>query len=174
MQGTVHRRLLEDREEELKVGAVLLLKQVRLITSISFNFNDGNCSVVFELNPRGCTSISGSLCGQVGVFSPSHRNHYLNVTPNNLLRIYAPDGVALSSTQLPPLILVSAAAVSWKQSLAQSNKYENLSSGIIRQAASCPFKAISFLFFFFPGADVPGWSPPRRPPGDRVSDAAGV
>ncbi|KAG7234768.1 hypothetical protein INR49_003982 [Caranx melampygus] len=56
IQGTVHRQLLEDRAEELKVGAVLLLKQV-------------------------------------GVFSPSHRNHYLNVTPNNLLRIYAPDGV---------------------------------------------------------------------------------
>ncbi|RVE69853.1 hypothetical protein OJAV_G00081920 [Oryzias javanicus] len=68
MQGTVHRRLLEERAEELKVGAVLLLKQV-------------------------------------GVFSPSHRNHYLNVTPNNLLRIYAPDGVAASSTRLPPLDL---------------------------------------------------------------------
>ncbi|KAF1379824.1 hypothetical protein PFLUV_G00180090 [Perca fluviatilis] len=68
IQGTVHRRLLEDRVEELKVGAVLLLKQV-------------------------------------GVFSPSHRNHYLNVTPNNLLRIYAPDGVSLSSAQLPPLVL---------------------------------------------------------------------
>uniref|UniRef100_A0A672H569 Si:dkey-260c8.8 n=1 Tax=Salarias fasciatus TaxID=181472 RepID=A0A672H569_SALFA len=61
IQGTVHRRLLEDRAEELKVGAVLLLKQV-------------------------------------GVFSPSHRNHYLNVTPNNLLRIYAPDGVSCSSS----------------------------------------------------------------------------
>ncbi|XP_049926034.1 homologous recombination OB-fold protein isoform X2 [Epinephelus moara] len=70
IQGTVHRRLLEDRVEELKVGAVLLLKQV-------------------------------------GVFSPSHRNHYLNVTPNNLLRIYSPDGVSLSSTQLPPLVLES-------------------------------------------------------------------
>ncbi|XP_030590802.1 uncharacterized protein C17orf53 homolog [Archocentrus centrarchus] len=68
MQGTIHRRLLEDRVEELKVGAVLLLKQV-------------------------------------GVFSPSHRNHYLNVTSNNLLRIYAPDGVSLSSTQLPSLVL---------------------------------------------------------------------
>ncbi|XP_071325113.1 homologous recombination OB-fold protein [Trachinotus anak] len=68
IQGTVHRQLLEDRAEELKVGAVLLLKQV-------------------------------------GVFSPSHRNHYLNVTPNNLLRIYSPDGVSLSSTQLPPLVL---------------------------------------------------------------------
>ncbi|XP_008414496.1 uncharacterized protein C17orf53 homolog isoform X2 [Poecilia reticulata] len=75
IQGTVHRRLLEERCEELKAGAVLLLKQV-------------------------------------GVFSPSHRNHYLNVTPNNLLRIYSPAGVSLS-TQLPPFVLeptVSSAA----------------------------------------------------------------
>ncbi|XP_059582861.1 homologous recombination OB-fold protein isoform X2 [Alligator mississippiensis] len=28
------------------------------------------------------------LLKQVGVFSPSHRNHYLNVTPNNLVKIY--------------------------------------------------------------------------------------
>ncbi|XP_062875134.1 homologous recombination OB-fold protein [Trichomycterus rosablanca] len=62
IQGTVHRRLLEDRQEELKPGAVLLLKQV-------------------------------------GVFSPSYRNHYLNVTPNNLLRIYPPDGTVYSSSQ---------------------------------------------------------------------------
>nr|XP_040046375.1 homologous recombination OB-fold protein [Gasterosteus aculeatus aculeatus] len=68
IQGTVHRRLLEGREEELKVGAVLLLKQV-------------------------------------GVFSPSHRNHYLNVTPNNLLRIYAADGAGPSDARLPPLVL---------------------------------------------------------------------
>ncbi|KAK3520556.1 hypothetical protein QTP70_026497 [Hemibagrus guttatus] len=62
MQGTVHRRLLEDRQGELKPGAVLLLKQV-------------------------------------GVFSPSNRNHYLNVTPNNLLRIYPPDGAVHTSSQ---------------------------------------------------------------------------
>ncbi|XP_065507046.1 homologous recombination OB-fold protein isoform X1 [Caloenas nicobarica] len=31
------------------------------------------------------------LLKQVSVFSPSHRNHYLNVTPNNLLRIYPPE-----------------------------------------------------------------------------------
>ncbi|XP_071433464.1 homologous recombination OB-fold protein isoform X2 [Pithys albifrons albifrons] len=31
------------------------------------------------------------LLRQVGVFSPSHRNHYLNVTPNNLLRIFPPE-----------------------------------------------------------------------------------
>lgn len=34
IQGTVHRRLLEDREEELKVGAVLLLKQVTIHRSL--------------------------------------------------------------------------------------------------------------------------------------------
>ncbi|XP_053472251.1 homologous recombination OB-fold protein [Ictalurus furcatus] len=62
MQGTVHRRLLEERQGELKTGAVLLLKQV-------------------------------------GVFSPSNRNHYLNVTPNNLLRIYPPDGAVHASSQ---------------------------------------------------------------------------
>jgi hypothetical protein len=28
---------------------------------------------------------------QIGVFSPSLRNHYLNVTPNNLVHIYSPD-----------------------------------------------------------------------------------
>ncbi|XP_049601085.1 homologous recombination OB-fold protein [Syngnathus scovelli] len=64
IRGTVHRRLLEERFGELKVGAVLLLKQV-------------------------------------GVFSPSHCNHYLNVTPNNLLRIYSPDG-GCHKGQLPP------------------------------------------------------------------------
>ncbi|XP_005992265.1 homologous recombination OB-fold protein isoform X2 [Latimeria chalumnae] len=31
------------------------------------------------------------LLKQVGVFSPSHRNHYLNVTPNNLVKVYSPD-----------------------------------------------------------------------------------
>ncbi|KAM6238645.1 homologous recombination OB-fold protein isoform 2-T2 [Porphyrio hochstetteri] len=31
------------------------------------------------------------LLKQVGVFSPSHRNHYLNVTPTNLLKIYTPE-----------------------------------------------------------------------------------
>ncbi|XP_072549683.1 homologous recombination OB-fold protein [Salminus brasiliensis] len=68
IQGTLHRRLLEDRQGELKTGAVLLLKQV-------------------------------------GVFSPSHRNHYLNVTPNNLLKIYPPDGVPLVSSQLSQPVL---------------------------------------------------------------------
>lgn len=34
----MHRRLLEDRVDELKVGAVLLLKQVRLSAIVSFIF----------------------------------------------------------------------------------------------------------------------------------------
>ncbi|XP_037666436.1 homologous recombination OB-fold protein [Choloepus didactylus] len=54
MQGTVHRLLLETRQNELKPGSVLLLKQT-------------------------------------GVFSPSLRNHYLNVTPNNLVHIFSAD-----------------------------------------------------------------------------------
>ncbi|XP_030077617.1 homologous recombination OB-fold protein isoform X2 [Microcaecilia unicolor] len=62
IQGTVHHMLLEERENDLKAGAVLLLQQV-------------------------------------GVFSPSLRNHYLNVTPNNLVKVYLPDSD--SSIQVP-------------------------------------------------------------------------
>lgn len=37
----------------------------------------------------------------MGVFSPSHRNHYLNVTPTNLLRIYSPEpDVGLSQPEV--------------------------------------------------------------------------
>lgn len=38
----------------------------------------------------------------MGVFSPSHRNHYLNVTPANLLRIYPPEleGSSLSQHEV--------------------------------------------------------------------------
>ncbi|XP_066060986.1 homologous recombination OB-fold protein isoform X2 [Chamaea fasciata] len=41
------------------------------------------------------------LLRQVGVFSPSHRNHYLNVTPNNLLRIFPPEPEGCSPRQVP-------------------------------------------------------------------------
>ncbi|XP_069490417.1 homologous recombination OB-fold protein isoform X2 [Ambystoma mexicanum] len=54
MQGTLHHLLLEERENDLKAGSVLLLQQV-------------------------------------GVFSPSSRSHYLNVTPNNVVKIYPAD-----------------------------------------------------------------------------------
>ncbi|KAH0626915.1 hypothetical protein JD844_002209 [Phrynosoma platyrhinos] len=40
------------------------------------------------------------LLKQVGVFSPSHRNHYLNVTPSNLVKIYPP---GINSGKSPPL-----------------------------------------------------------------------
>ncbi|XP_054032588.1 homologous recombination OB-fold protein [Dryobates pubescens] len=42
------------------------------------------------------------LLKQVGVFSPSHRNHYLNVTPNNLLKIYPPEPEGSFSQQEVP------------------------------------------------------------------------
>ncbi|XP_069760803.1 homologous recombination OB-fold protein [Narcine bancroftii] len=51
MQGTIHRQFLIEQPNDLKVGTVLLLKQV-------------------------------------GVFSPSLRNHYLNITPSNVIKIY--------------------------------------------------------------------------------------
>ncbi|XP_053856031.1 homologous recombination OB-fold protein [Vidua macroura] len=41
------------------------------------------------------------LLRQVGVFSPSHRNHYLNVTPNNLLCIFPPEPEGCSPRQVP-------------------------------------------------------------------------
>ncbi|XP_009462957.1 PREDICTED: uncharacterized protein C17orf53 homolog [Nipponia nippon] len=41
------------------------------------------------------------LLKQVSVFSPSHRNHYLNVTPNNLLKIYSPEPEGSFSQPLP-------------------------------------------------------------------------
>ncbi|XP_029421911.1 uncharacterized protein C17orf53 homolog isoform X1 [Nannospalax galili] len=45
------------------------------------------------------------LLKQIGVFSPSLRNHYLNVTPKNLVHIYSPDsgdGNFLKSSQPLP------------------------------------------------------------------------
>ena len=67
IQGTVHRRLLEDRVGELKVGAVLLLKQVRLpsvahemvmkAVSVSYKSVHGVCLSplsVFALWTGGC------------------------------------------------------------------------------------------------------------------------
>ncbi|XP_067825341.1 homologous recombination OB-fold protein isoform X1 [Heptranchias perlo] len=63
MQGTIHRQLLVEQPNDLKVGTVLLLKQV-------------------------------------GVFSPSLRNHYLNITPSNVIRIYPQGASECFSSQL--------------------------------------------------------------------------
>ncbi|XP_071505220.1 uncharacterized protein [Diadema antillarum] len=62
MQGTIHRRLVEDHQTELKPGSVLVLRQV-------------------------------------GVLSPSQRNHYLNITPSNLVQVFPIEG--LSKTRRP-------------------------------------------------------------------------
>ncbi|XP_039556621.1 homologous recombination OB-fold protein isoform X2 [Passer montanus] len=78
MQGTVHRLLLEQRQSELRAGSVLLLRQL-----------------------GGFTQELALPSLQVGVFSPSHRNHYLNVTPNNLLRVFPPEPEGCSPQQVP-------------------------------------------------------------------------
>ncbi|XP_022084317.1 uncharacterized protein LOC110975817 [Acanthaster planci] len=66
MQGTMHRRLVEEHQAELKPGSVLVLRQV-------------------------------------GVLSPSLRNHYLNITPSNLIQIYPSEssGSSRSSQRTP-------------------------------------------------------------------------
>lgn len=47
---------------------------------------------------------------QIGVFSPSLRNHYLNVTPNNLVHIYSLDSGDSDFLEPPqPLPKVSGA-----------------------------------------------------------------
>lgn len=94
----------------------------------------------------------------MGVFSPSHRNHYLNVTPNNLLRIYAPDGISLSSAQLPPLVLVSTATGGLK------NRNSTVQCEIchpekLRRPVSCPLKTLSLF-----AIQEPMLRPPARPP----------
>ncbi|XP_070566043.1 homologous recombination OB-fold protein-like [Ptychodera flava] len=67
MQGTVHRKLLEEYQSDMKPGTALVLRQV-------------------------------------SVLSPSLRNHYLNITPSNLIQVYsAVDcNTSLSASQTLP------------------------------------------------------------------------
>ncbi|XP_018408227.1 PREDICTED: uncharacterized protein C17orf53 homolog [Nanorana parkeri] len=44
--------------------------------------------LLLEERERELKAGSVLLLQQVGVFSPSHRNHYLNVTPSNLVKVY--------------------------------------------------------------------------------------
>ncbi|XP_075027461.1 ankyrin repeat and SOCS box protein 16 isoform X2 [Calonectris borealis] len=59
------------------------------------------------------------LLKQVGVFSPSHRNHYLNVTPNNLLKIYPPEPEGSFSQSSPAQREVPAQAGLFRDHPAQ-------------------------------------------------------
>uniref|UniRef100_A0A8C5QWQ9 Homologous recombination factor with OB-fold n=1 Tax=Leptobrachium leishanense TaxID=445787 RepID=A0A8C5QWQ9_9ANUR len=81
----------------------------------SLNPANGDASAVFRdptgeiqgtihhllLEERESELKAGSvlLLKQVGVFSPSRRNHYLNVTPSNIVKIYPPG--ENTSTRLP-------------------------------------------------------------------------
>ncbi|KAG8446932.1 hypothetical protein GDO86_014401 [Hymenochirus boettgeri] len=46
------------------------------------------------------------LLQQVGVFSPSHRNHYLNVTPSNLVKVYLPEDEGHSKMLVEPPVSI--------------------------------------------------------------------
>ncbi|XP_052641170.1 homologous recombination OB-fold protein isoform X1 [Harpia harpyja] len=63
------------------------------------------------------------LLKQVGVFSPSHRNHYLNVTPNNLLKIYPPEPEGSFSQSSPSQQKVPAQAGLFLDHPAQSLRH---------------------------------------------------
>ncbi|KAM5135999.1 homologous recombination OB-fold protein [Mantella aurantiaca] len=54
--------------------------------------------LLLEERERELKAGSVLLLQQVGVFSPSYRNHYLNVTPSNLVKIYPPAEGSESST----------------------------------------------------------------------------
>ncbi|XP_050790661.1 homologous recombination OB-fold protein isoform X1 [Gopherus flavomarginatus] len=86
------------------------------------------------------------LLKQVGVFSPSHRNHYLNVTPNNLVKIYVPEsstGSPLQPSQEHGEMGDRTVPVSLEvQSLAefQQNSPENLSGGAPNPRSTWSFR----------------------------------
>ncbi|KAF6092532.1 hypothetical protein HJG60_001704 [Phyllostomus discolor] len=56
---------------------------------------------LLEMHQNELKPGSVLLLKQIGVFSPSLRNHYLNVTPNNLVRVYSPDSGEGSSLRPP-------------------------------------------------------------------------
>ncbi|MGH0123567.1 UNVERIFIED_CONTAM: hypothetical protein FKN15_012973 [Acipenser sinensis] len=88
-----------------------------VVKSLTRTNNDARA--VFR-DPRGKRKAFITPCWDLGVgaFSPSHRNHYMNLTPNNLLRIYSPDGTEWASSQL-----------SWNALLIKyPNKFKNISS----------------------------------------------
>ncbi|XP_030846213.1 uncharacterized protein C17orf53 homolog [Strongylocentrotus purpuratus] len=65
MQGTIHRRLIEEYQGDLRPGSVLVLRQV-------------------------------------GVLSPSQRNHYLNITPSNLIQVFPGESSSRPGSQQTP------------------------------------------------------------------------
>ncbi|XP_041479018.1 uncharacterized protein LOC121426710 [Lytechinus variegatus] len=65
MQGTIHRRLIEEYQGDLRPGSVLVLRQV-------------------------------------GVLSPSQRNHYLNITPSNLIQVFPGESNSRPGSQKTP------------------------------------------------------------------------
>lgn len=68
MQGTMHRQLMKDYTEAMTPGSVLVLKKVK-------------CSINLSI----CYSF---YLSQVGIFSPSIRTCYLNITPANVVRVH--------------------------------------------------------------------------------------
>ncbi|KAM5307788.1 homologous recombination OB-fold protein isoform 2-T2 [Glossophaga mutica] len=78
--------------------AVMIKSLTRSTTDASAVFKDPTGEMqgtvhrlLLETHQNELKPGSVLLLKQIGVFSPSLRNHYLNVTPNNLVRVYSPD-----------------------------------------------------------------------------------
>ncbi|XP_063815984.1 homologous recombination OB-fold protein isoform X2 [Pseudophryne corroboree] len=74
------------------------------------------------------------LLQQVGVFSPSYRNHYLNVTPSNLVKIYPP--IEEGGTSMVPVSLMPQEEVDVNGNQIQSPHHP--SSSTTQPSASQP------------------------------------
>ncbi|XP_069093962.1 homologous recombination OB-fold protein isoform X2 [Pleurodeles waltl] len=76
------------------------------------------------------------LLQQVGVFSPSSRSHYLNVTPNNVVKIYPADGVSqsaeLQEAQNPPLFRVESPSIGEGATESQGGPFRPISQNKLK------------------------------------------
>ncbi|XP_066423244.1 homologous recombination OB-fold protein [Molothrus aeneus] len=109
------------------------------------------------------------LLRQVGVFSPSHRNHYLNVTPTNLLRIFPPEPEGCSPRQVPAQAELAPdpraeptqgvpAPEHWGQSRTSGHSAEQHPGG----------------FSLCPSSSDPSWEEPVRADGCDMDDLDGL
>ncbi|XP_075033367.1 homologous recombination OB-fold protein isoform X2 [Mixophyes fleayi] len=93
------------------------------------------------------------LLQQVGVFSPSHRNHYLNVTPSNIVKIYPL--VEEGGTSRVP---VSLSHVELDVNSNQAQSADHLSPSAFQPAASHPSSSTAQLRIHQPAASHPSSS----------------
>ncbi len=80
---TIHSRVFEEHQKELQPGAAIILRQVcDYKVDINWSMFGYNISLIHS---------PFIFLDQVSLFSPAPRKHYLNITPDNIIRIYPPE-----------------------------------------------------------------------------------